>query len=81
MIPSGFGEMIAVLVLLIIVVIQEFRLRRILDRAERREKDMLDRIMARDYETYVNAQVVRQQAEQAVGQMTGEEMFEQGIPV
>lgn len=73
---------ILIAVLIGMILFQAKQMRQMADRAESRERDLLDRIMARDYATYVQAEVVRADAKKA---LTPEEIYEQqverGIPV
>lgn len=76
------SEIVAGLILLGVILFQAWQLKQMADRAERRERDLLDRIMARDYSTYIQAEVVRADAKKV---LTPEEIYEQqverGIPI
>jgi predicted Holliday junction resolvase-like endonuclease len=83
------GEQIAIVVLgiiifalLVIIVIQMWFINRLSDNFDIKEKDLLNRVMTRNYETFVQSEVVRNQSDH---QLTPEEIYEQqlerGIPV
>jgi len=72
------------LVLTLIIFHQRYEMVKTAERTDAREKDLLDRIMARNYETYVNAQVVKDEAKER-RPMTAEEIYEaqqgMGVPL
>ncbi|MCK9519050.1 MAG: hypothetical protein M0R74_08540 [Dehalococcoidia bacterium] len=72
------------LVLILIIFHQRYEMVKTAERTDAREKDLLDRIMARNYETYVNAQVVKDEAKER-RPMTAEEIYEaqqgMGVPL
>jgi predicted Holliday junction resolvase-like endonuclease len=72
------------LVLILLIFHQRYEMAKMAERAEAREKDLLDRIMARNYETFVNAQVLKDEAKER-RPLTAEEIYEaqqgMGIPL
>jgi hypothetical protein len=73
-------EIIAIIGLLLVVGLQSYLIIMILNRSDKRESDLLNRIMTRNYETYVQAEVLKEPKP-----LTPEEIYEQqierGIPV
>lgn len=83
------GETIAIIVLGIVIIFLFITIGALLYvshetsiRTADKEKDLLNRIMTRNYETFVQAEVVKNQSERV---LTPEEIYEQqlerGIPV
>ena len=76
------GEMVAVIALLAVIGYQGWLIRDDRKRSDEREKDLLCRIMARNYETFVQGEVAKAQVDRP---LTPEEIFEmqqeRGIPV
>ena len=76
------GEMVAIIALLAVIGYQGWLIRDDRKRADEREKDLLCRIMARNYETFVQGEVAKAQVDRP---LTPEEIFEmqqeRGIPV
>lgn len=83
------GEQIAIIVLGIIIfallgiiVIQMWFIKGLSENFDAKERDLLNRVMTRNYETFVQAEVVRNQENSP---LTAEEIYEQqierGIPV
>lgn len=64
-----FGEIIALVVILGligIILIQMWFIKNLSELHERKEKDLLDRVMVRNYETFVQAEAVRAEAQKTL---------------
>ena len=70
-----FGEVLAVIVILglfAIIMIQMRFIKNLGETHERRERDLLDRVMARNYETFIQAEVANKEA---LRPLTAEEIY------
>jgi hypothetical protein len=74
----NFGIGLAILILIFVILFQAWQIIEQRKAHETREKALLDRIMARNYEVYVNSEIVRDQAKQPATPAFEEE---HGIPV
>jgi hypothetical protein len=72
-------EWIAIIALLGVIVYQGWLIWHILTANERSRRDLMDRIMSRDYATYVNSEIVREAAKKP-DQIYAEQQ-EIGIPI
>jgi len=72
---------IIIVALLGIIVIQMFFIRDLLDKFDEKERTLLDRIMTRNYETFVQAEVMRKPDAPLTPEEIYEQQIERGIPV
>lgn len=75
------GEIISIVGLLIVVFIQLYLIFRLIKSHGEREKDLLNRVMSRNYETYVQAEVLQQEKQPLTSEEIYEQQMERGIPV
>lgn len=73
-------EIIAIVALFMIIMVQFLMMYLIIDFFQKKEKDLLNRIMSGNYQTYVQAEVLKEERP-----LTDEEIYEQqlerGIPI
>jgi HAMP domain-containing protein len=76
------GEIVVIIMLLAVVALQAFIVWKLIEQHNKKESELLNRVMAKDYAQYVQAEVVREQVKKP---LTDEEIYamqqERGIPV
>jgi predicted Holliday junction resolvase-like endonuclease len=81
------GEIIAFLVILLLIAlfgvifVQILFIKTIFENFDAKEKDLLNRVMSRNYETYVQAEVVQKDKEPLSPEEIYEKELERGIPI
>jgi hypothetical protein len=75
------GELIAIIALLGVIGFQGYFIYKMRQDQVEREKDLLNRIMSRNYETFVQGDVVRKEARPLTPEEIYERELERGVPV
>ena len=74
-------EIIVIIALLMVIAAQCYLIHDLTNKWDAKEKDLLNRIMARNFETFVQGEVVREPAKPLTPEEIYEQQFERGIPV
>lgn len=74
-------EIIVIMALLMVIAAQCYLIHDLTNKWDLKEKDLLDRIMARNFETFVQGEVVRESPKPLTPEEIYEQQLERGIPV
>ena len=74
-------EIIVIVALLLVIAEQCYLIHDLTNKWDAKEKDLLDRIMARNFETFVQGEVVRESPKPLTPEEIYEQQLERGIPV
>jgi len=74
-------EIIVIIALLMVIAAQCYLIHDLTNKWDAKEKDLLDRIMARNFETFVQGEVVRESPKPLTPEEIYEQQLERGIPV
>jgi predicted Holliday junction resolvase-like endonuclease len=74
-------EIIVIVSLLLVIAAQCYLIHDLTEKWDVKEKDLLNRVMSRNYETFVHGEIVQQPPKPLTPEEIYEQQLERGIPV
>jgi predicted Holliday junction resolvase-like endonuclease len=74
-------EIIVIIALLFVIAAQCYLIHDLTNKWDAKEKDLLNRLMARNFETFVQGEVVRESQKPLTPEEIYEQQLERGVPI
>jgi predicted Holliday junction resolvase-like endonuclease len=74
-------EIIVIIALLFVIAAQCYLIHDLTNKWDAKEKDLLNRVMSRNYETFVQGEVIQQPPKPLTPEEIYEQQIERGIPI